>query len=354
MAITTLPIFGYPAWPYTILASVSGTIFVIDASGEKVASVIQSPIAGDVSKIHYRTGTLAQSYNLRVSLQNVSATDGYPDGTEDQYVDVATDSATDSNVWKTVTLGSNRTVAVGDVFAVVFAITDFATSDIFRLTSTTNTVAQGNYGVIAGYAKTASGIPVMIVEMADGSFMPLMQGHSYFVNTTLASTSNPVRQGVKFNLPFSCRVRGLCTGATITNGSGAKLVYYGTDGINLVSTALPNPYDYDLTSTTSGDWTEFWFSSAITLSANTNYYFYLENTTTTAVNHYYWQFPNAASRACSPFGTNFTWVTQHSTNSPTEDTTRIPAFYLLLDGMDFGGSAAGMIVHPGMSGGMRG
>ena len=131
--------------PPAVSTTVSFSTFLIDAAGERVAFVIRVPKTGTLDKAEFRVGTVAinAASQVRVSFQDISAANGDPDGTQDQFRDIA-GSAFASNTWMVPGLmtsdgtdtGVKRSVTQGDLLSVVIEYQTFTAADSVNVNRT--------------------------------------------------------------------------------------------------------------------------------------------------------------------------------------------------------------------------
>jgi hypothetical protein len=179
---------------FLLTAQAFSTTAVIDATGEKVAFCGRVFFQGrsgtkDIERVGFRFGAVTKSggSGLTVSLQNVSAAAGQPmqpDETQDQTVAIANaDASFVANTWiRTGTLSANRTVALGELVAVVIeydgsgrlssdtvAIAGLVTQSSGPAHGASTSLKAGTWGV-------QSILPNVILEFSDGSFGTLQGG----------------------------------------------------------------------------------------------------------------------------------------------------------------------------------
>src|SRR6266852_2209428 len=85
MAQATLP-GGIWAGRHPVYSRIASSVLprTIDAAGKRVAFVVSAPLAGTLQTAEFRLGGVGTPQDLRVSFQDLDATD-LPDGTADQY-----------------------------------------------------------------------------------------------------------------------------------------------------------------------------------------------------------------------------------------------------------------------------
>jgi len=167
-------------WPHqlaTLNTQVGfGTAGTIDASAEKFAMTgrvwwpDRADTSKDISTVSIRVGAVSSfnaSSQWRVSLQDIDTTAGppiRPDGTVDQSFVSAAGTGPTANSWNTVTLSSNRTVTLGDLFAVVV--------DYSAFTSTSSIIIQGLNTAATGFRQLQTDCVLFTASWASQAFVP--------------------------------------------------------------------------------------------------------------------------------------------------------------------------------------
>jgi hypothetical protein len=320
------------------------------AAGYKVANIIQVSKAGDISKIHVRTGTTGNTSNVyTVSIQTVNLTTGVPSGTlwstNTQKTGVTGFAANSSYE---ITLDAVATVAAGDLIAIVIEITTFAGNNTMTLGTSDNGIGDT---LIPAVLNFNSGTSVWTrsactcgfgVEYSDGSFAdgPFMYPLAAINTIALTASSTPRMIGNKVNIPITSRCVGVWAYADAD--ADFKITLFDSNGSTALA-SITTDKDIPVAFTAAGTYL-LYFSSAITLNANTNYYLMIEGLgSTVSVYDYEGFFENA--RKALPGGTLFSKVTT-ATNAPTstsdytDEVTKQAQIGLILDGFDAGGVAA--------------
>jgi len=196
-------------------ATPSFTSMLIDASGEKVALIIQVPRTGTLDQFEFRIGSSIQlpTNGLKCSFQDVSLTTGDPDGTIDQYRVVTGLSA---NSWVIPGLmtsdgtdgGTKRNVARGDLLACVIEFQSFNLLDVVNVSaldlSSTAFMGSPPYSdhFTLSWAKQKNGL-VMALKYDDGVVEQIMGGNCYPIKNLLSQSYNDDSVRNRFGLAFS-------------------------------------------------------------------------------------------------------------------------------------------------------
>ena len=334
---------------------------VIDASGEKIAIVGYVRKAGDLSKVHTRMGTVSlnAASQIRTSFQNVllSSGQGDPDETQDQFRDTA-GSAITSNAWFSSGIvssdgtdtGAKRTVAVGDLLAVVWEYQAFTAADtltVHGLNGLSNASAQ--FGRPAhGRIKTGGSWqanvpteynPILVLEYSDGSFDTLdgCWPIDNFNAPAFNNGSTPDERGLCFRLPFPATVEGAIVRVDLD--AAADLVLYDSGSSALATVSLDENFRFQ----TSGHNLRALFASPQNLSANTTYRLALKPTSGTNVTFYDWTVTNANYLNNFQGGASWKHTERTDAGAWTDTTTKRPWMSLILSKFDDGAGAAGGI-----------
>jgi hypothetical protein len=279
---------------------------------------------------------------LRVSFQNVSATDGNPDGTQDQYRDMTTLSA---NSWTTPGLmtsdgtdgGVKRSVTKGDILAFVVEYQTFTAADSVQTSyilgsGITNAAGTFPYHSLftASWVKNLSSY-VLALKYDDGTYhFPSGCYPASALNTvTFNNTTNPDERGLLFQLPFPATLEGLYWRLDLDND--ADLIIYDASDVAQRTFSL----DKDIRSSSAGQWNNIIFSSPLDLAANTNYRAVIKPTSASNISTYDWD----AGVSLNNFIGGSTW--KHTTRNDgagawTDSATKRPWMGLILNGFDDG------------------
>lgn len=337
----------------------SNTSNAMTASGHRVMAVIGVPYTGNLRRIRFRTGTVTTGDTVRVSFQDVSATTGLPDGTQDQYRDVTVNS-TDDDTWiqtGDITAtgadgGGKRSVTRGDVLAVVWEFPSYVAGNLNIRTASPHQTADNCFyvGTYNGTSWTvASGRGEIELEYDDGTiaYTPSMIP-AEFTSGTIASNTTPDEIGNYFEFPAQVKVGGVC-GRLDLDGD-CDVVLYDSDGTTVLASVS---LDKDLRNGTVSTPFERLFSGEVTLAANTRYRLVYKPTSTTAVGYRRMDVPAAGTMAAFPLGTSCYMTSRTDAGSWSETTTARIQIDVLITQIHDGSGSGGPITSPGMSGGMR-
>ncbi len=363
---------GAPALTYNLDYGVGAlaTNVIISASGSKLAMVGQvwhpTVKSGTIKirKVHFRCGALtlnnAGGTELRVSLQNVSATAGppyQPDGSQDQFYDFKTAttalSASAANV--TGNLSADRdvdltAVNIGDAnsrwIAIVWEFNVFNTSDSL-IVSALGYAGGAKFGLggnaminTGTWAVVSQRLNNVVLECDDGTFAFVLPGQPSATGATasanVASTGAVRRAGLKFKFPTARKIDRAALWLTVANGSDGRIVLYDSDGTTeLASVAVDNDA---VQAAATALCMEVAFQ-AVTLQANTFYRLVFVGGTATASTVQYFDVAAAGHLDGMYIGQNAHW-TQHDGSNWADTTTRQPFFGIGISATDDGLSAS--------------
>lgn len=214
----------------------------IDAAGEGLgmigavrwadgASHVVSSAGGKITWIPNSATFANAGTTLRVGIQDVSA--GLPDGTYDVYKELVggTDTLTAAALTTTAMATGTKTIAHGDVIAVVFTMTARGGSDVVapRRTNLTTGFPYCTVNSGGGHGKNNS-MPCCLIEADDGVLGIL--GPSFTIPMTPSSLSfnsgsTPDEYAIIFQVPFKCSIDHLCVNSGETDaGENASLILY--------------------------------------------------------------------------------------------------------------------------------
>lgn len=339
----------------------SGINGVIDANGEYVASIGEIYIedksasktfssSGGKVVFYVNSRTMADAgTNVRIGVQDVSATTGLGDGTFDVYGDF-TSSSPLSTGWNSVSMSSgSKTISHGDKIAIQIQMTARGGADtvaILQLASGTIYAANLSfpYRVLNG-TKAGTNVIIAYLVFDDGSIGYINGAKLVPINTESSVTYNSGtannERGFAFKLPFKCTINGIYMTAP-----GAAAAYE----LNVYKTPLGTPslhqsitMDTDILSSTSTSFKGFHMINPLTIDAQADIAVTYYPTTTTNINFTY--ITTAYSEAKKFFNFSIDAVRRSNSGNPsfsTYDSTFVPAgFGLLITELDDGISSGG-------------
>lgn len=314
----------------------------IDATGEKFGMVFRVPKTGTISKVGFLTGNVATSQTLKVGLYTV-ATDGTPNTAAYGSMVAGTQTSPSTSTAYTVTLGTPATATQGDVVA---AVVEFNVSVgnlvITALTSNGAPLSTSSYTLLrAGGGPTWSkntSSPVLWLEYNDGTYyyVPYCYPATTLTNYTITNATSPDEVGVKFQVPFACRLSGLVAPLRITSSADFTVKVY--DGSNNVQTSVAVLAAQTLGSSLNFVTAQILLPTSVSLAANTTYRMTILATTANNTTQLFTI--TAPSAAAMDAFANQTWVSTNRSagGAWTDGTTEMPLMMLLLDQLPAGAS----------------
>ena len=233
MSLVEIPGGLWSSAPSNLIGTSDG--YTLDATGKRIALVFRIETAGELESVEFKPGTdlaINAASVIRASFQNVN-TAGDPDATQDEFRDMV-GSSLSSGLWKATGIissdgtdtGTKRTVARGDVVALVFQYQSFTAADVFsirELQAAAETqepkempLPQAPYADVFGGASWVHGgqNPMSIaLKYADGTFaylgpgvVPIDAGAVLLVNDGFHANDEV---GLVFKLPMEATLRGI-------------------------------------------------------------------------------------------------------------------------------------------------
>jgi hypothetical protein len=349
MALVDL--FSRAQWPdqeTTFFNQGIGSQTDINAAAERIAWHFIAPQAGQIEQFHVQIGTLTTAQNVHFSIQDADS-DFKPDGTEDEFVVLASGSMSANTMTATGPItsdgtggGTRRTVSKGDKLTLV-AKFDSTVGDVDFVTGN----GQGHSGLIPNTSVSVNSgstwtfqdrYPNMAIEyVTDG----IVYTHNcYPLEAVTASSASfntgttPDEMAMKFQVPFT----GRCVGAYFV-GNNTDTIQYSIETAAKSVVAGPDTVLLDAGTTSQRRFVQW--STPVTLTIDTDYYLIWEPSTVTSKNHRYFTLSSAAMRAALPSGIVSSYNTRTDNGAWSEDTTKWSPFSLVFDQLDDGAGGGG-------------
>jgi hypothetical protein len=348
-----------------------GSGFLLDAATEKLAFIFPAPKTGTLHSVGFGLATVTQApaNGLKISFQDVASATGDPDGTIDQYRVVSSGLVT--NGWIDVSAtgpmtsdgtdgGTKRAVTRGDYLAVVIEFANFSSGDSLSI-GTCYSVwygAPGNHyndHFTGSWAKHTAYLIKVSLKYDDGTYgyIPSSAPFKKADNVIINSGSNPDEIALKFKMPYPLKVNGLWARLQLDSASAdSQLILYDSDGSTVLASAAldatfgpaMDPYFYYVP------------IPEITLMKDAYYRVAVKPTTTNNLRLIYQEVNDVNIWNQVEQGGNFHWSQRVDAGAWTDTTTKRPTVGVVVSALDdgVGGGGGGLLVHPGMSGGMRG
>lgn len=340
----------------------------MDAASEKVAWVFRAPKTGTLDQLEFLFKTVAQapSNGLRISFQDLEEDQGtipyIPDGTQDQYRDIAqgsivtgawiapglmTDNGTDGGV--------KRSVTAGDLIAAVVEFASFSAGDDVDIAHDTTyrnlPVEVGVVAYIASWAINASNAlhPAVALKYNDGTYESINsrgspRNHTGTKTHVTGLNTTPDEVALRFKLPFTARAWGVqlkCAGLGAAENVTVKLL--ASDDTERATTGIIEP-DFAIQSSNCDDIVPF--TAPYTIEANTEYRLSVTPLTSGTINIHYISVESAAHMDAMLWGAEFYKSTRTDGGDWTDVTTDFPFIGLVLDQLDDGAGKVPQGLHP--------
>jgi hypothetical protein len=335
----------WPPMPPWGAATPSHTQVLIDAAGEKMCWYFQIPKTGTLDKAEFRLGTVTQApiNGIRVSFQGLDAS-GNPDGVQAQYRDVTTGLT--GNTWIVPGLMTNdgtdtgvkRSVTAGDYIAVVVEFVNFAAGDSLNVASpaiaaTTDVGFPGSALFTGTWTHVNTAYCGVALKYDDGTYGAIPCNYPVKAITTASVNlnTNPDEIGIRFRLPFGCKVAGILGRWARSAGHIPLYRLYDSDGSTILASAALDT-DFGAANCYAA-----LFGAPVSLQANTFYratWLPQDATTLTTVNL---DFNSAAILGCLPGGQDIHATQRTDGGAWGDNTLRRNQFHLLISDITSGG-----------------
>lgn len=347
----------------------------IQATGDYVACIRQAEAADTITKVgfyHDVRGTNATPGTCRVGIQSVN-TSGDPSGTWLGYTDYtanATNFPNFSGVNLDITANGTASVTRGQLYAIVVYAQSGTWDASNNLQFTTTYAGAGQYitafptvkAIVSGAASNHNATQPhanMYCESSTATY-----GNPQVTPTSQASYNSggtPDEIGLKFSLESSWTtnfnilgIQGIL-GVTNSAGTASLKLYDSADNVLQTTSLLASEF----TAGNAGALQRTLFfdtTTLATLTPGSTYRITLEATNASAGFSTILQvgFPNnTVIRSFVGAGT-YMKTTRTNAGAWTDTDTVVPAWKLIVSAATASTSGGGMLVHPGMSGGIRG
>lgn len=326
----------------------------LNGATEKWAGIIRIPKSGTLDQFEFRGNQagLEAASRVRLSFQDVSPADGFPDGTQDQFRDMAVGDF-DAGRWQKppgvmtsdgTDTGVKRVVTRGDLLACVVEYDVFVALDVVNVHhASLGTAPSADFAfpymledVGAGYVKKLTQ-PRFGLKYSDGSFAELspnvLPDTQLGFEPLFGSGSTPDEIGLRFRLPFPVKVGGAWAGLSDL-GANADLVLYDSDGSSVLTSVS---MDKDVISDSTDIVVFQHFPDEVALLVNTFYRLVLKPTTAAnSVRIGSREVDTAALMNLLPGGDDFTWTQRTDAGAWSEILTKRPLLGIYATAFDSG------------------
>ena len=317
-----------PSRPF-ISATPTYAAGLIDAAGEKQANIFRVPKTGTITKLGFRVGNVTTAQTLRVGIETVDATTGVPTGTQYGGSTAGTQASPATNTYYVVSLAVAASATKGDIVAVVVQFD--STVGSLNINAGVFGAPNLNFPYQAGYTTAwtlgNAYCPIDTLEYSDGSY-EVIDGTipaSAITTTTFNSGSTPDEIGIKFKMPFPCRVTGFWLHIDLDGDVTIKL--YDSNNTLLQSDSL----DKDIRGGTTAGVLIRTFNTAQTLTKDSWYRLTVVPDTVTSVSVYDVTVPSAAAMDVLPLGQNCIYTSRTNAGTWTDSATQRVFMGLIID-----------------------
>ncbi len=329
---------------------------LLDTENDVAGMIIQIGDRDDgkaIDKLGLRIQTVGTTGDVDARVEDVSLTDGFPDGNlaSTNTNKVQSVSATG---WNEFALTAEHTVATGDFLSIVFVLGATASASI----TTGESRRALNFGVgrfpyevtridPASYAKVSQepgqNHVSLAVGFSDGTWMHNLGSVpvTAFGNTTVISTG-AAETGLEFQIPFKATISGVALNIDrdidIAMHLGNGSYNPGDTGATRLSTIT---FDKDIIYSGAIAYEFLRFSTPVDLDANTTYRLVFEALTATSVPIAHMDFDAAALVESLGFNTTFKHILDDEGGGWTTTATRLPVMALSFSKFDDGAGGGG-------------
>ena len=339
----------------------------LNATTQDFGFVFQAPEAATITSIGWRQGTLTGTPGtLRVGMQGVSTTTGLNDGTylggTTNYVDYTGWSATNNNTFIVHTLPTPVSLTRGQlccIYAKPQAVGTWNGTNQVTVTVQSTDIRKGilrPYYIWNGAKENDAGFgdEIYLLRSSTKTYGQPIQS---FTNPTLSAGGNPDEIGLAFTIGSTAFSTYQVAGIRISNGGTATNNSYSVNLMSNTTTLQTVTVDTDQIRTFAVNSYDIYFTDTTlaTLNTGTEYIASVKalSATAGAASPQYITMPTANditaySNQTIRYAERQTTGAWSFTNS-----TRYPMIELFIKTTAFTGGTGGLLVHPGMAGGMR-
>jgi hypothetical protein len=225
-------------------ANAYGAGLSLPSAGRKMAYLLRVPRTGTLDSIEGKLGLVTTPADIKISLQDVDATTGNPDGVVDQFRVIPSASVvTDAWLSAVLTLdgtdtGTKRTVTRGDWLAVVLEFDSAAGNLILNFTLSGNAWDTLEYPRIfngAIWTKPTPQLPAYVFKYTDGVYAMSRAGSiapSVLSSVNPTTVTTPDEYALHFQVPFTATIAGALVYLRFSSGT-YNVVLYAPNGVVL-------------------------------------------------------------------------------------------------------------------------
>lgn len=327
---------------------------LLDGASEAAGCVFKAPVTGSLTAIKFgiQATVTAGANPVDVRLEKIDAT-GLPDGT---LFDINTNASHTQNTANDKVLITSTLTAAASVTAggdlgirVVNPATSFGNMTLY---SPNPMITVGHpYSILEVPTRAVSARHMCCAVVIDGVTYPVNPGWPWVdTNTQNAISSGLNQMGNRFKLAVQKRCIGIGFRHWATYAGNWKFHLYDGSDVDLITSPT---FDKDIKSTTAAAPFRYLFPPGVTLAANTLFRAVVEATEASNVQMAYRGVQANADLAAVDGGIEFYMTTKTGAAAWADTTTRVMDIWPIFDGVETG-AGGGLLVHPGMEGGMHG
>ena len=327
---------------------------LLDATGEKIAWIgnvswaDKSVTSRAIRNVTILPGALTTAWasGLTLSLQDVDLVNGpiyRPDGTPDETVSFLASAMTANTPYTTANLSADRTVALGELIAVVLEFDGAGRLGADAVNMLYPTAHPFERGMVNFNGSTwgSLGANTCVLTFADGAVGILEPGQPHNNNTVQVnfnSSSTPDEHALRFTPSYDCKIDAFLVSVAPSSGVANfdVVLYEGTTALvtasidaNTVRSTNPLLQRLPIAETT--------------LTEATTYYIAVKPTTTTNVGLRVIDVASSAVRACLPEAISCGYSTRVDGGAWSNNDLRMPIISVSLSAINTG--SAGIVGH---------
>ncbi len=362
MALSDLPAGMSRIYPANIANALLGSSTVtIDAADDDYAGfAVFAPKTAVISKIHFYVsastfvGTIAVK-PVTVASNGFLSTTAYGGGVQGTLTNPAVG-------WNTITFATPFTMTRGDLFGLNFLCTAYTSGSMTLLIRNGYPLdgAAVTNGIVwpMGYTAVGNTAPATIfvayIEDDGGNIITFDHTKGLLFTSadatiSFSNSSTPDEYGVRITMPFAARVIGFVMRWNTNLPSSASTLRLYSSGGTVLASVSPDLADYSVNPAYAPS--VIHIPTPVELAKDAVVYL-AHAPGATAKNHVNVTYRDAALCIADQGPRCEAYRTDGGAWTVNEDKTAL--FSLIIDQIDLGGGGGGLLVHPGMSGGMRG
>jgi hypothetical protein len=328
--------------PYA--APTVGTAATLSSAGHYYSVIASAKEDLVISHVGFRAGTATGSPTCTLSIETVD-TSGNPAGTDGFGSTAGTSATISSNSWVLTALGGSATISRGSLFAIKVALASGTSQVVQHIANVSlpNGTAMPYTVINTGSAVkgASSNLPMLAVGSNSTTFYDvpgILAADSYSAGAF--NNTNSAKRGLRFVPSYNCRAIGVRTyhatatgdyNAVLTNDSGTEL---SSSSTSVEGAATPSAHSTH----------NVYFDSPVTLSAGTAYRVAIEPTSATNCNVSTITLPSSDYYSSTAAGSSsVATYAALASGTWTDSTTQLPFMDVLIDQIDDGTGAGGVI-----------